>query len=332
MEHLPKVSVIIPLYEQNQYIPEAIESVLAQQYKNIEIIIVDDGAVDFPSDIIHKFAGKIQVFHQNHSGPSSAKNTGLEHSSGEFIQFLDADDLIAPEKIRVQISHFLDNPGVSICYCNHVLFDETIINKQSYLYRVPGRMTNPVLELIDFRKVYPIPLHSALTRKNVFSKIGGFNDHLRTYEDREFFIRAASSGNVFGHEDFFGAFYRQHAGNATKKEELMFNGFITYIDILEKEFTAKGLMTEEIKYLLADNCYLNLHRVVRQSLKHEYSDILSKKIKFYQSGYLPPDCGKVSKLLFKIFGINRFRISIMLAGERVREWAKTIIKRKPIGY
>ncbi|MDF4756482.1 glycosyltransferase family A protein, partial [Vibrio parahaemolyticus] len=127
MEQTQLVSVIVPLYNAEKYIEETMESILNQTYKNIEIVIVDDGSKDQSSSIVKnlkkKYPEQIKYILQENQGVSVARNTGIENASGEYISFLDSDDLWHPTKIEKQIESMHKN-NMNACYCGYMNFYE----------------------------------------------------------------------------------------------------------------------------------------------------------------------------------------------------------------
>ncbi|MBI5406413.1 MAG: glycosyltransferase family 2 protein [Nitrospirae bacterium] len=113
----PKVTAIIPSYNGERYISHAIESVLAQTYKNIEIIVVDDGSTDRSLEKVRPYLSRIKYIFQENSGVCNARNAGISNSNGELIAFLDCDDRWLPEKIERQVSYFSANPQEKFVHC-----------------------------------------------------------------------------------------------------------------------------------------------------------------------------------------------------------------------
>ena len=108
----PRVSVLIPCYNASATIAETLDCVLAQTFRDIEIVVVDDGSTDGSGDIVRgRYGDAVKLVTQANGGPSAAMNTALRNASGDFIQYLDADDIIDPEKIEVQLTRLLSNPG-----------------------------------------------------------------------------------------------------------------------------------------------------------------------------------------------------------------------------
>ncbi|MCR1808488.1 glycosyltransferase family 2 protein [Stenotrophomonas geniculata] len=127
MEQKQLVSVVIPLYNTEKYIEETMQSILDQTYKNIEIVIVDDGSKDQSPSIVknlaEKYLGQVKYVHQKNQGVSVARNTGIENASGEYIAFLDSDDLWHPTKIEKQVESMHKNE-MDACYCGYMNFYE----------------------------------------------------------------------------------------------------------------------------------------------------------------------------------------------------------------
>ena len=117
-----KVSVIIPNYNYAKYVGEAIESVMSQSYKDIEIVVVNNGSTDDSMKVLQKYAEKILLINQENLGQSGSRKTGLEAATGDYIAFLDADDKWDPQKIEKQMSLF--TPKVELVYCGINLFSE----------------------------------------------------------------------------------------------------------------------------------------------------------------------------------------------------------------
>jgi len=116
---LAKVSTIIPAYNCERYIKETIESVLSQTYKDIELIIIDDGSTDRTGEIVRSFESKVEYIRQSkNTGPSAARNRGIEKAKGEYIAFLDGDDVWMPTKIEEQIKLLESNKDIALVYSN----------------------------------------------------------------------------------------------------------------------------------------------------------------------------------------------------------------------
>ncbi len=116
----PLISVIIPTYNRGWIIKEAIDSVLAQDYVNYELIVVDDGSTDNTHDILNSYQNNFLILRQNNKGVSSARNRGLAAASGHFVAFLDSDDIWLPQKLSQQVDFFHSNPDALICQTEEI--------------------------------------------------------------------------------------------------------------------------------------------------------------------------------------------------------------------
>jgi glycosyltransferase involved in cell wall biosynthesis len=188
LKNLPLISVIIPGYNCKDFIEETIKSVLNQSYHHYEIIFVDDGSIDDTIKLVEKFAQndtRIKFFTIDHSGrPSVPRNYGVKKSSGEFIAFLDADDLWTKEKLKYQLEVLINNPQISLVYSMCFTFGKvSFFSPMFELLPLPLRAARNREDLIKIGNT--IPLSSVMVRKQAFEDAGGFdedpNDKLEDY-------------------------------------------------------------------------------------------------------------------------------------------------------
>ena len=195
-----KVSVIIPLYNQGQYIKEAIKSLQESSYKNLEIIVVNDGSNDGETNqIFQELLGVIKVFKPN-GGLSSARNAGIQVSSGEFILLLDSDDKIHPEYIEKAVTALMNNPDVSYVGCYTRNF-EAYGYAQAPVGFIPELMLFMNTNVVNSTNLY---------RSTAIQKAGNFDEELISYEDWDYFISLYENGckgDILPMELFF---YRRH--------------------------------------------------------------------------------------------------------------------------
>jgi glycosyltransferase involved in cell wall biosynthesis len=207
-QEAPLVSVIIPTYNRAEYVNDAIECILNQTYSNIEIIVVDDGSTDHTQETLKKYsnAKNFRYIYQENRGPAGARNSGLRTSEGEYIQFLDSDDLITPDKIQLQVDYMKEHPDCDIIYSDVRFFHG---NDHEHLFnRHLEFFSDNIFENIIY-KVF-IVIHSALIRRRVIEKIGPFDEALKRGEDPDFWIRASLAGMKFDYHDKPLALYRIH--------------------------------------------------------------------------------------------------------------------------
>ena len=201
---MPHVSVIMPVFNMERYVASAISSVLAQTYADFELLIVDDGATDGSVAICEQFTDpRITILHQRNRGLAAARNLGLRRSQGEYIGFLDADDLWAPSKLARHVAHFTSQPEVGVSYSRAAYMDGS--GKPLGMYQTPK------LRNVRVRDIFvdnPIRNGSnAVIRRRVFDEIGRhpqsgsgsdlwyFDESLQRSEDHECWIRIGCTTN-----------------------------------------------------------------------------------------------------------------------------------------
>lgn len=190
---------------------ETIKSALAQDYGHTEIIVVDDGSPTDTAETISEFGSQVRLLVQENAGPGAARNYGARESRGEFIAFLDHDDLWAPRKISEQLAAFTRNPDCGLAYCYPVLMDERGVEIPN---EPPAAFpSGNVFE--DFIKRNRITTYSAtMVRRSAFFAVGGIDDSLDllTCDDYDLWLRLAAHFQV----EFIAGplvFYRIHPGN-----------------------------------------------------------------------------------------------------------------------
>jgi len=208
-----RVSVIIPTYNYGQFIVGAIESAIEQNIPDMEIIVIDDGSTDGTSDKIADYNSRIIYIYQNNAGQSAARNTGLLNCTGEFIQFLDADDILGPSKIASQLDYLARNRDSFIVVCPNKLFTGYSLNGQP---RVIGSW--PLFkENIDLHLCYfnIAPPHAFLFRRDVIVHTGLFDSTVDNCEDYDFLLRAATKGFIPHYAPNGTVYYRRHPKSIT---------------------------------------------------------------------------------------------------------------------
>jgi glycosyltransferase involved in cell wall biosynthesis len=189
----PLVSVIMPAYNAAAHIAEAIESVLIQNYRNLELVVVDDGSTDNTKDIVTAFKDeRIKYFYKNNSGPSGARNLAISKARGQYVMSLDADDMMTPDSIARHMIEFENHSDVDLVYCDVLLIDERsnpirIMNKSEYKNR-----RHLIRDM--FRAGHPIVPFRLGIRRNVFDKIGLYDEDLLVGEDYDMIRRFVQHG------------------------------------------------------------------------------------------------------------------------------------------
>jgi glycosyltransferase involved in cell wall biosynthesis len=190
------VSVVVPTFNRSKLVVEAAESILAQTYRPIEIIIVDDGSSDDTAMSVDRFVEDkdqnaiIVYLRQENKGGNVARNRGIQEAHGEFVAFLDSDDLWHPDKLKNQISVFSDRAEFGAVYCGvrHIDAETGDVTETASRVYPSGRLLEEMLV-----KDVTAPTSTYIVRKAVFDKIGGFDESLKARQDWDMWIRVASS-------------------------------------------------------------------------------------------------------------------------------------------
>lgn len=192
------VSVIIPTYNRAKYIRMAIDSVLNQTYKNIEIIVVDDGSADNTREVLSPYMKRIRYFYQDNEGVSGALNTGIVNAKGEWLGFLGSDDIWLPDKLRIQVDNVLKRREVCVHTTNASLFlrkdlKENNMEKTGFLYEKidPSFIERP----LKYQLKYGLArAQCMIVRKKVLLDVGLFDKKITMFEDQDMMCRLALKG------------------------------------------------------------------------------------------------------------------------------------------
>ena len=191
---MPLISVIIPCYNYAHFLPDAVNSVLKQQESRlaVEIIVVDDGSRDNTATVAQGMGAAIRYIHQENQGLSAARNTGIRAARGEYMVFLDADDLLTPGMLASQLNNFMAHPelDISVCLSLQTVQDKDNPEKHScYLWPLKSGH-------LDMHLCHSIisPAHTFMLRKKAVQSTGFFNTDLRAREDHDYWLRCAALG------------------------------------------------------------------------------------------------------------------------------------------
>lgn len=311
MDKLPFVSIIIPAYNSEKYLSATIQSALDQTWPLVEIIVIDDGSTDQSLVIAKAFESeKVKVFHQDNKGASAARNFGLSIAKGDYIQFLDSDDLLSSDKIENQVKALTNNVNrVAVCSTTYFFDDDSRFNlkppanEEKFIYTTD----DPVNFLIrlwggyDFNASMIQP-NAWLTPRNLIEITGGWNTKLTLDDDGEFFARIilASKGII-----------KTGGTNYYRKYRSLFNNLSAQINNNELESSFLSSILKK-KYLFEKCQNLFAKRAIFRLLT-ELSVIC----------YLnePAIYNKITKELKQL---PRYRYNIVIGGPKISFLAKLI--------
>jgi glycosyltransferase involved in cell wall biosynthesis len=235
----PLVSVIVPLLNAQEFIRETLDSILAQTYKNLEIIVINDGSTDDSESIALSYGTKIHYISQNPSGnPAAPRNVGLRVCRGDLITFLDADDILLPDKIERQVEFLKRNPLVSIVLTDYINFSPNVECSVSHFRTCPNlsrvlQKTSPTEDcILDAQLARWILLrenfsitNSLLVRRELIKRTGEFDESVTPSEDFDLMCRIVMREKI-GIVNYIGFRRRLHENNTTRNRYKVLRGLI----------------------------------------------------------------------------------------------------------
>jgi glycosyltransferase involved in cell wall biosynthesis len=318
----PKVSILIPLYNSEKYIAETIDSCLSQTYENVEIIIVDDGSTDSGLDIARQYEKKyenIKVETQKNSGAPAARNRAFELSIGEYIQYIDADDLLHPDKIRLQMEALIKADDGTLAFGRWGTFRKSIKNVIWNDIVVNKNYDDSKQFLIDLWSSGQAAItHLWLVPRVLVKESGGWNESLVKNQDGEFFARVVFQANrILFIKDSLGYYRKDNENSISKqisKKALQSNlkTFETYAELMKDDMDKP-----EVRRSLA-----LVHSRFLHKIPPSYKDIIAEtKNRINRLGFDKP--------LQTLKGYN-FLLAYIFGQYRVDQ-LKKIVKRVMVG-
>lgn len=240
-ETTPRVSVVIPTYNSDRYIVEAIESILNQTYSDYEIIVVDDGSTDRLLEVLEPYRDRIRYLYQENQGAPVARNTGIEQARGEFVALLDADDFFLPDKFAHQVACFDTQPNVGIVHSGWQLVDES---GQQILAEHKPWSGLPQLDLQAWLLWRPVLPSAMMFRRNWLERVGGFDPDRPPVEDVDLVLRMVAIGCQSAWLRQITVNYRQHGASLTAQNtpkcakvfDAIYNDFFARADLTQEAY------------------------------------------------------------------------------------------------
>jgi len=228
----PRVSLVVPAYNAEHYLAETVDSLLAQDYGNLEVIVVDDGSTDGTASILEGYAGRIVLLQQSNRGQSASLNRAWEHASGDILGYLSADDLLEPGAVGKLVAALLEDEQRMLVYPDYWLIDHE--------GRRLKQVIAPAFDHYDvaingFCPVGP----GALLRRSALERIGGWDVRLRLIPDWDFLLRVGLCGTVHHYPETLAAFrvheqsqtFRAPDEQCTEEYAIAVQGFFSRDDV-----------------------------------------------------------------------------------------------------
>lgn len=270
----PLVSVILPTYNRAWILEDAVKSVLAQDFVNIELIIIDDGSEDETADILDFYKNSATVIRQENKGVSAARNTGIKSCSGSLIAFLDSDDAWDKKKISCQVSFFNQNTDAMICQTQEIwIRNGQRVNPKKKHKKLSGMIFEPSLQLC---LVSP---SAVMMRRELLDRKGLFNESFTVCEDYDLWLRISATEPVYlidkpltikrgGHEDQLSRFHSRDKFrirsllSLIQSNQLKKNQLNSAKQVLKEKCTIYGNGCKKRGRLKEAEHYLNLKNII----------------------------------------------------------------------
>ena len=212
-----KIALVIPSFNQAEFISEAIDSILNQTHPVDEILVVDDASTDETCEIIRNQYPSVRLLvNETNRGPSYSRNCGIEASTSDFITFLDADDLLPKNKIKWQYDYLIQHPNIDMV----AGFGDCFFSEQISLH-------DPRRVYLEGKPHFNAYLAAFLIRRNVFDLVGMFDVEMRLSEDQDWYMRTREAGFTLDIKEIISLKKRVHVANTTSGISFKNSGFMT---------------------------------------------------------------------------------------------------------
>jgi glycosyltransferase involved in cell wall biosynthesis len=296
---MPKISIIIPSYNCGQYIGEAINSILTQTYKDLEVIVVDDGSEDNTKEALFTYIEKklIRYIFQENRGPGAARNTGIKVAKGQYITFLDADDVLLPESIEKRCNFLDKHPNVFLVFGDYYKIEKSgkdhntpQLKKECFLqnFRIlmKRKEENEYIfehfcpDVIERNLSVPLMSGSMMIKREAINKCGYFNERIKYGEGTHFCLKVANEFPV-GYLDIPTWIYNNHRSNLSKNDLNKRESYSIerWVSLLE-ELTLKNSLKVKLKQKISKQCFDLGHLYYKQNSFSAAKDRFLKSIAY----------------------------------------------------
>lgn len=313
----PLVSIIIPAFNAQDMIAETLDSILAQTYMNLEIIVIDDGSTDQTRQVVQRYEPKVSYYYQENSGGCAVpRNTGISYSNGDYLCFMDADDLMMPDRIMQQVDFMERYSDVGLVFCDYRNFDERGCYADSHFKTCPKlwfKLHNQQDLILDNPCSYLVQENygiagSFMIRKAVLKFAPSFDPTLKACEDFHFYYRLARHVPV-GVINKVGMLRRLHANNMSGNPKKMLAAGIKSRALLKETENSFHIIAQLDRYIA--NCHSSLARYFADH--NQYMDALQQD----WQGLYKDLCWK--RLQIAARGIGR-TLLLALGAREIQRW------------
>lgn len=280
----PRISIIMPAFNAEKYIEEAVNSVINQTLNNWELIIINDGSTDGTEIIAGKYVAvdsRIKLISQENKKLGAARNTGIVNAKGDWIAFLDADDLWVPDKLEKQLSVAKTYPDAGVIFSDGFTFYNDVIKTALPYGTVTGSLTASAMYKLEYQGNY-IPVLSVLVKKNHIDAIGlqDVDPHIHGCEDWDYWLRLAIHGVSFYGMDDKLFYYRKHTSNMSNDNDQMNLAKATvFIQNFRKELLSKQDIFRISSFINLTICsFISLGKIKEALFLNNRMNTISKSV------------------------------------------------------
>jgi len=252
---MPRVSVVIPTYNCERFLKRTIDSALRQTYRDFEVIIVDDGSTDETQSLVATYGDVVRSVYQSNQGVSAARNAALSRATGEFIAYLDADDLWHPEKLANQVEYLDAHPACGFIHTEVSVIDEQDKIIHARFNQETGRPVPQGKCVRDILSRSHIQTLTVVERRVVFDDVGDFDLRLSVAEDYLHWIRIVLKGYEIGYLSEPLGNYRWRAGSLTSGRRRTLSNFVQMYDIILNEHDLKRTHGREMAQVVEEQLF-----------------------------------------------------------------------------
>jgi glycosyltransferase involved in cell wall biosynthesis len=316
MKTLPLVSVVIPCYNAERWVNEAVDSCLNQTYPHIEVVVIDDGSTDGSIEALRRYGDAIHLEQQPNRGSNAARNRGVALSTGTYIQFLDADDYLQPDKIERQVQ-FLEQHNVDGIYGDWRYLRHHPDGSATFSDLVtPGEQDDLLDTLLSNWDWWCHP-SVFLWRREAVIRAGGWDADMHFVQDRDFLLSVALSGSKVRYLPGYVSVYRRSNGPSVTSNQLRWlQHRALVLEKAERKLRQSGRLTERYRRGMAA-AYFRFARALRASDPAEYQRLLQKTLELDPNFKL--DGRPIFNLLHSLVGLP--------AADRVAWYGRQLLSR-----
>jgi glycosyltransferase involved in cell wall biosynthesis len=266
MADRPAVSVVIATYNRAGFIPETIDSVLGQRFKDLEVIVVDDGSTDGTRRVLQPYKSRIKYIYQENRGPSAARNLGTLHAKGSWISIQDSDDLCAPNHLETLYGYARHNPDCGMVFANGAYLAGPEHRRTTIIPSAKSRrLAEQGVRLEDLFDKSIVRLQAALISQVCYEALGGHDERLRISMDLDLAFRIFARYPI-AYLDEVVFYYRKHEGNSSGNQELRLRENIEVIQKLMTENPQAGATLGQRR--VASRLAYRFYRLAKTHWKH----------------------------------------------------------------